>query len=85
MLCPVIFQCEVTKGSGVYMSVHDKNSVKSAGGGNPTQLVRECLKILIGSEVIESTHLTAVGTKQGSVGIRENVRKAILGKSVYAL
>lgn len=83
ILCSVMFQCEVTKGSGIYMSVHDKNAVKLSGNGNPAQMVRDCLTKLIGLEVMESTHLTAMGTKQGTIGIKESVRCAILGKSSF--
>lgn len=69
------------------MSVQDKNAVKFDSNGNPSDLVRGCLVKLFGRDVLETSNLTAVGTKQGIRGIKKEVRDAIMGmclcKSTY--
>ncbi|KAK3913212.1 Early nodulin-12A [Frankliniella fusca] len=68
---------EVSKGSKVYMSVHDKNDIKSDSQGNPVKMVRECMIRLFGRANIESVNITAKGSRIGTMGVRPEVREAI--------
>jgi len=70
-------QVEVSKGSKVYMSVHDKNDIKSDSQGNPVKMVRECMIRLFGRANIESVNITAKGSRIGTMGVRPEVREAI--------
>jgi hypothetical protein len=59
------------------ISVHDKNSIKADCKGDPSKIVREALIKLYGRETMESTNITARGSRIGSVGIPDHVREGI--------
>ncbi|KAK3909734.1 Squamosa promoter-binding-like protein 7 [Frankliniella fusca] len=68
---------ELSKGSQVWISVSDKNSIKRDGDGDPAKMTRLTLMYLFGRENLEAEQLTAKGTRKGTKGIRKNVLAAI--------
>lgn len=74
------FQCELSKGSKVYISIADKNSIKRKGCGDPAQLTRLGLLALFGRDTMAREQISAKGQRAGSKGIKKNVRDALLGK-----
>lgn len=84
-MCYFSFQSEITKGSVVYIRNSDKNSIKASGDGDPSILIRLSLIALYGRETLVQNKVTALGTKAGTMGIEEHVRKAILGKHILLI
>ncbi|KAK3909693.1 hypothetical protein KUF71_019702 [Frankliniella fusca] len=69
---------ELSKGTGVFIRVSDKNHIKSNESGDPSQMARMGLLALFGRENSEREHINAKGSKAGSKGIRKHVRESLL-------
>ncbi|KAJ1526445.1 hypothetical protein ONE63_009579 [Megalurothrips usitatus] len=67
----------LTKGSKVFLSISDKNSIKRDGDGDPSKMTRLALLAVFGRQNVETTELTAKGQKKGCKGIRPHVLKAL--------
>ncbi|KAK3916673.1 Polycystic kidney disease and receptor for egg jelly-related protein [Frankliniella fusca] len=68
--------CEISKGSEIFIENADKNAIKTDCGGDPSKMTRMTLVSLFGRENLEKNAITALGTKQGTLGIRKRVRDA---------
>lgn len=75
-----MFQVELTKGSRVWVPSHFKNSIKRDGDGDPSKMVRLGLLGLYGRDALQVEDLTAKGTRNGTKGMRPEVRSALLGQ-----
>jgi hypothetical protein len=68
----------------VFITVSEKNRIKSEGGGDPAKMIRMCLVSLFGQKNVEAEDFTAKGQRAGTKGIRDSVRSAILSE-LFAL
>ena len=70
---------ELSKGTGVFVSIREKKQIKVDYADKPHQLAKEALFAIFGREAFSSLTVTARGKRTGSFGIKPNVIAAVLG------
>ncbi|KAJ1521747.1 hypothetical protein ONE63_003383 [Megalurothrips usitatus] len=76
-------QVELSVGTNVFIAASEKDQLKVDYRNKAASLAKETLFALFGKEVFRTLNVTAIGQKPGTYAIREDVKKAIIGKFIH--
>jgi hypothetical protein len=81
----LIFQVELSSGTNVLIAASEKDQLKVDYRNKAASLAKETLFALFGKEVFRTLNVTAIGQKEGTYAIRDNVKQAIIGKFEHCI